>query len=61
VWMPKELKDFLKDKLNQRGEEIGVPDIADKIGDETVAETAEQLLEFLMKVGHPALEMEALL
>ena len=61
VWMPKELKDYLREKLDQRGAEIGVPDIADKIGDETVAETAEQLVEFLMKVGHPALEMESLL
>ena len=61
VWMPKELKDYLKDKLDERGKEIGVPDIADKIADETVAQTAEELLEFLTKVGHPALEMESLL
>jgi acetyl-CoA synthase len=61
VWMPKELKDFLHDKLVERGKEIGVPNIADMIGDETVAETAEDLVEFLTKVGHPALEMEALL
>ena len=61
VWMPKDLKDFLKDKLEQRGKEIGVPNIADMIGDETVAQTTEELMEFLTKVGHPALEMEALL
>lgn len=61
VWMPKELKDFLKDRLDQRGAEIGIPGIADMIGDETVAQTAEELVEFLMKAGHPALEMESLL
>lgn len=61
VWMPKDLKDFLKDKLNERGNEIGIPDIADKIADETVATTSEELLEFLTQVGHPALEMEELL
>jgi acetyl-CoA synthase len=61
VWMPKELKDFLRDRITARGEELGVPDLADKIADETVAETSEQLLEFLQKVGHPALEMEPLL
>ncbi len=61
VWMPKELKDFLRERLDQRGQEIGIPDIADKIGDETVAQTAEELVEYLMKVGHPALEMESLL
>jgi acetyl-CoA synthase len=61
VWMPKDLKDFLKDKLAERGNEIGIPDIADKIADETVATTSEELLDFLTKVGHPALEMEELL
>ena len=39
---------------------IGVPDLLDKIGDETVATTGEELVEFMMKQGHPALEMEAL-
>ena len=61
VWMPKELKDFLHDKLVARGTELGIPDLADKIADETVAETAEQLLEYLSKVGHPALEMDSIL
>jgi acetyl-CoA synthase len=61
VWMPKDLKDFLKDKLDERGKEIGVPDIADKIADETVATTSEELLDFLARVGHPVLEMESLL
>jgi acetyl-CoA synthase len=61
VWMPKELKEFLGEKMAQRGKELGIPDLVDKIADETVAETSEQLLEFLQKVGHPALEMEPLL
>ncbi len=60
VWMPKELKDFLRSKLDARGIEIGIPDIADKIADETCAETAEELLEYLTKVGHPALELDPL-
>lgn len=60
VWMPKELKDFLREKLDARGKEIGIPDIADKIADETLAQTAEELVEHLMKVGHPALEMDPL-
>ncbi len=61
VWMPKELKDFLYDRLVQRGTELGVPDLVDKIADETVATTSEELLEYLQKVGHPALEMPPLL
>ena len=61
VWMPKELKDFLHDKLVERGTELGIPDLVDKIADETVAQTAEELLEYLTQVGHPALEMESML
>jgi acetyl-CoA synthase len=60
VWMPKELKDLLGEKLKQRAREIGEPDLLDKIADETQATDAEQLLAFLNKVGHPALGMEPL-
>ncbi|OPZ88291.1 MAG: Carbon monoxide dehydrogenase/acetyl-CoA synthase subunit alpha [bacterium ADurb.Bin429] len=61
VWMPKELKEFLRPRLIERGIEMGDPDFVDKIADETVAVTAEELVEFLMSVGHPCMEMEALL
>jgi len=61
VWMPKELKEFLGEKLAVRAKEIGIPDFVDKIGDETVAETAEDLLAFLEKVGHPALTLDPLM
>ena len=61
VWMPKELKEFLHDRLVERGKELGVPDLVDKIADETVAVTSEELLAYLQKVGHPALEMPPLL
>jgi acetyl-CoA synthase len=60
VWMPKELKEVLGDKLKKRAQEIGLPDIIDKIADETDATTAEELVAYLQKVGHPALEMESL-
>ncbi|RKY62088.1 MAG: CO dehydrogenase/CO-methylating acetyl-CoA synthase complex subunit beta [Candidatus Latescibacterota bacterium] len=61
VWMTKELKDFLGDRLRKRCEEIGMPDLVDKIADETVATTSEELLAFLEKVGHPALTMPPLM
>jgi len=61
VWMPKELKEFLHDRLVERGKELGVPDLVDKIADETVAVTSEKLLAYLQKVGHLALEMPPLL
>ena len=61
VWMPKELKEALADKLKKRGEEEGDPDFINKIADETVATTSEQLVEYLQKVGHPAVQMEAIM
>jgi len=59
VWMPKELKAYFADRFAVRAAEEGVPDLLDKIGDETVATTGEELVAFLTKVGHPALEMES--
>ncbi|MCU0651658.1 MAG: acetyl-CoA decarbonylase/synthase complex subunit alpha/beta [Candidatus Omnitrophica bacterium] len=61
VWMPKELKELLGDKLTKRAEELGVPDLLEKIADETKANTSEELLNFLQQVKHPALEMEPLI
>ena len=57
VWMPKELKEALGDKLKVRCKEIGESDLFDKIADETVATDAAGLVEYLTKVGHPALSM----
>ena len=59
-WMPKQLKEELRELLQKRCEEIGIPDFIDKIADETIATTEEEVLEFMQKVGHPALEMEPL-
>ena len=61
VWMTKNLKESLKEEFSQRAAEEGIPDLLDKIADETVAEDSEKLLEFLTSVGHPALEMEPML
>ena len=61
VWMPKELKELLGDKLKNRAQELGMPDLAERIADETVATTSEELINFLKKVNHPALELEPLI
>jgi acetyl-CoA synthase len=61
VWMPKELKEVLADKLKQRAMEIGEKDLLEKIADETIATTSEELMKFLEKVKHPALTMEPLI
>ena len=59
VWLPKMLKEELKDKLIERCQAVGMPDFYDKIATEENGTTEEEILEFLKKVGHPALEMEA--
>lgn len=61
VWMTKELKDALSDKLKKCAKEAGEPDFVDKIADETIATTTEELLPFLEKVKHPALLMPAMM
>ncbi len=61
VWMPKELKELLADKLKKRAEELGDPDLINKIADETTAVTSEELVDFLTKSHHPALELEPLI
>ncbi len=61
VWMPKSLKEELKEKLLKRGEELGVPDLIDRIADETVGITEEDILPFLQEKQHPALTMEQLI
>jgi acetyl-CoA synthase len=61
VWMTKNLKESLKEEFDKRAAEEGVPDLLDKIADETICEDSEKLLEFLTSVGHPALEMEPML
>jgi acetyl-CoA synthase len=59
VWMPTTLKEGLKETLADRAEAEGLgTDFLDKIADETIAETEEQVLEFITKAGHPALEMD---
>ena len=61
VWMPKELKEALGDKLKKRCEEAGVPDLLEKIADETVATDAVTLVRHLEKVNHPAFAMSPLM
>ncbi len=60
VWMPKALKEELKDRIIARGEDMGVPGLYDMIADETVGITEEEILPFLQEKGHPALTMEPL-
>ncbi len=61
VWMPKSLKEEIGERLKARGEEMGVPDLLDKIADETIGTTEEEILPFLEEKGHPALTMDPIL
>jgi len=61
VWMPKELKERIRESFQRRADEEGIPQLLDKIADETACEDIECLLEFLIKVNHPALEMEPII
>jgi len=60
VWMPKMLKEELKDRIVARSEQMGVTGFFDMIADETVGMTEEEIMPFLKEKGHPALDMESL-
>jgi acetyl-CoA synthase len=59
--MPQELKSAIRPRLEERAKQLGLPDLVDKIADETVATDTETLLAYLQQVSHPALEMEPLI
>lgn len=59
--MPKELREEIRPRLEQRLEEISEPDLLGKIATDEEAKTLDELLAFLERVGHPALSMEPLL
>ncbi|MFH1848845.1 MAG: acetyl-CoA decarbonylase/synthase complex subunit alpha/beta [archaeon] len=59
VWMPRELKEFLKDKLEARLKEAGMT--IDMIADETNATDSAHIMEYIAKKGHPAVTMESIM
>jgi len=58
VWMPKHLKDEIADALTTAAEAAGLDDFINKIADETIAQTEEEVLEHLQKVDHPVLKLD---
>ena len=62
VWMPKELKEDLRTRLDKTAKEtLGIDNFTDMIGDETIATDPEELLAFLTEKGHPALSMDPIM
>jgi acetyl-CoA synthase len=58
VWMPKELKDDVAERLNRTAKALcGIDDFTSMICDETIAVDAEGVLAFLTEKGHPALQL----
>ena len=60
VWMSSFLKESMASELQEVCEREGAPDLLDKIADEHIATTVEELLPFLEEKGHPALVMDPL-
>jgi len=58
VWMSSNLKETMGEDLKKACENAGAPDLLDKIADDRVATTVEELLPFLEEKGHPALTMD---
>ena len=62
VWMPKELKEFVAERLNNTAKELyGIDNFTDMVGDETIATDPEELVAFLTEKGHPALGLDPMM
>jgi len=62
VWMPKELKEDVAERLNKTAKEMcGIDNFCDMIADETVTTDSAELVEWLTEKGHPALGMDPIM
>ena len=62
VWMPKELKDDVGERLNKTAMELyGIENFTDLVADETITTDCEELLNWLTEKGHPVLGLEPLM
>ncbi len=62
VWMPKELKDDVADRLNKTAKELcGIDNFCDMIADETITTDCEELFAWLTEKNHPVLSLEPLM
>ena len=62
VWMPKELKDDVAERLNKSAKEkYGIDNFTDMIADETVATDEETLMAFLQEKNHPVLGLDPIM
>ena len=62
VWMPKELKDDVGERLNATAKELlNIENFTDMIADETITTDCEELYSWLTEKGHPVLNLEPLM
>ena len=62
VWMPKELKDDVGERLNKTAFELyGIENFTDMVADETVTTECEELYAWLAEKGHPVLGLDPLM
>ena len=63
VWMPKDLKEQLRDRINATAQDLyGIENFADMIADETTCGDGdpEALVTYLSELGHPVFTMDPL-
>ena len=61
AWMPKRLKEEIAERFAKVSGELGINGLLDKIADETVGTTEEEVYAHMEKVGHPALSMDPMM
>ena len=61
VWMPRRLKEEIRDRLQKRGEELGIQNFPDMIADETSAGTEEEVIAYIAEKDHPCINMDPLM
>ena len=62
VWMPKELKDDIAERLNKTAFELyGIENFIDLVADETITSDCEELFAWLTEKNHPVLGMDPLM
>jgi CO dehydrogenase/CO-methylating acetyl-CoA synthase complex beta subunit/CO dehydrogenase/acetyl-CoA synthase delta subunit len=57
VWMPKELKDALREDLDQVGQRLEIDNFTELIADETIGTEIDSVRAHMERVKHPALSM----
>ena len=57
VWLTTNIKNKIHERLIQRCQEEDVPELLDKIADETVTTDLEELIIWLMEEEHPAIKL----